>query len=183
MDRKDKIFELLLNASEKGFKRLFEDHNEHFYYCSLVMMEVATPCITAMSDETYNQLLGDSGEGNFSPEENEAYYRWAYAESPYFGFGYDDYFKEVNEFFCKDVSYKLPDDEYEERVVDWLIAMRKVMKTLKDKGIFNSTCNENVFLFAEQQPPETDINIDNAHYLNEDNVFKIWYKDNKDEYE
>lgn len=34
-----------------------------------------------------------------------------------------------------------------------------------------------------QQPPETDINLDNAHYLNEDNVFEIWYKDNKDEYE
>ena len=35
----------------------------------------------------------------------------------------------------------------------------------------------------EQKIPETDINLDNAHYLNEDNVFEIWYKDNKDEYE
>lgn len=182
MDRKDKIFELLLEASEKGFNQLFKEHNEHFYYCSIVMMDVATPCITAMSDEIYDRLLRDNAEHNHSTVENKIYYRWAYAESPYLGFGYDKFFKDVNDFFCKDVSYDLPDDKFEERVADWLIAMREVMKTLKDNGIFKNIGNENIFLFAEQQPPEKDVNIDNARYLNEDNMFELWYMDNKDEY-
>lgn len=61
--------------------------------------------------------------------------------------------------------------------------MRDVMKALKDKGVFINSRNENVFLNAEQQPPETEVNVDNAHYLNEDDVFEIWYKDNKEEFE
>lgn len=183
MNRKEKIFELLLNACEKAFNRLFEEHNEHFYYCSLVMMEVATPCITALSEEAYKRLLNENAGSDALSEEDKAYYRWAYAESPYLGFGYDEYFGEVDDFFCMDVSYELPDEEYEEHVGDWLLAMRKVMKTLKDKGTFNDACNTNVFLLAEQQPPETNINLDNAHYLNEDDIFEIWHKDNIEEYE
>lgn len=183
MDRKEKIFKLLLDASEKSFNRLFEERNEHFYYCSLVMMDCATPCITALSEEAYNQLLKDNADGDNSSEEDKAYFRWGYAESPYLGFGYEDYFNEVNEFFSEDVSYELPDDEYEERVHDWLIVMFDVMKTLKDKEIFKKDGIEKIFLAAEQQPSETDYNLKNAKFLNDDKIFKMWYKDNKDLYE
>lgn len=182
MDRKETIYKLLLAASEKGFLQLFETHKEHFYYCSLVMMDCATPCITALSEEVYRQLLDDNADGNSSSEEDKAYFRWAYAESPYLGFGYEEYFQEVNAFFCKDVSLDLSNDEYDEHVRDWVQAMRVVMKSLKDKGIFSKNCKENVFLFAEQQPPEPDNNLKSAHYLNEEDVFKIWYQDNKEEY-
>lgn len=30
---------------------------------------------------------------------------------------------------------------------------------------------------------ENKVIVDNAHYLNEDDVFEIWYKDNKEEFE
>lgn len=148
MDRKDKIFDLLLEASEKGFSRLFEEHKEHFYYCSLVMMDEATPCITAMSEEVFTQFLDNDTNNSNSEEENENYYKWAYAESPYLGFGYDEFFTEVNDFFNSDLSDEISDDEYERRINDWLIIMRDVMKALKDKGVFINSRNENVFLNA-----------------------------------
>ena len=53
MDRKEEILKLLLDACEKSFIKLFGEKNEKFYYCSLVMMDCATPCITALSKEAY----------------------------------------------------------------------------------------------------------------------------------
>lgn len=182
MDRKKKIFEILLEASEKAFIQLFEEYDEQFYYCSLVMMDVATPCITALSEEAYQQLLEDHADGDNSPEEDKVYFRWNYAESPYLGYGYEDYFNEANEYFSKDITYDLEDDEFNERINDWLEAMAEVMKTLKNNGIFMKA-GVSVFLAAEQQPSETEYNLDNAKLLNDNMVFEEWYKDNKDLYE
>ena len=174
-DRKEEIFNLLLDASEKSFSRLFEEHNEQFYYCSLVMMDCAVPCITALSEEAYHELLVEYADGDDSSEEDRSYYRWAYAESPYLGFGYEEYFNEVSDCFLKDVSHALSDTEFTEHVNDWLEAMVKVMKTLKEKGLF---AGREILLLAEQQPSDTDCNVDNARYLNDEALFNAWCKDN-----
>lgn len=183
MDRKNRIYELLLSAAEKSFKELFEEHKEHYYHCSLIMMDVATPCITAMSEESLGKLLDETFNDSQEREENLTNYKWVYAESPYLGFGYDKYFGEVNQLFYTDLSDELSDDEYGSRVNDWLYIMRDVISTLKNNGIFKDSCNADVFLNAEMQPPETSINLENARYLNSDEVFDLWYKDNKEEYE
>ena len=180
MDRKEKIYELLLNATEKSFTKLFEKYNEQFYYCSLVMMDCSTPCISALSMEAYHQLLEDNADGDNSSEEDKTYFKWCYAESPYLGFGYKEYFKEVDEFFFQDVLFEIPYEDVEMRTRDWLIAMRNVMKTLKDKGIFENDSRTEIFLMAELQPSETDYDLENARYLNDNALFEIWYKDNRD---
>lgn len=178
MDRKEKIYHLLLDASEKSFSKLFEVNREHFYYCSLVMMECATPCITALSEEAYRKLLEENAAGENSSGDDKAYYRWAYAESPYLGFGYEEYFSEVSRYYSQDVSYALSGDEFEKRINDWLQAMVTVMETLKQKGMFMESGNDEVFLLAEQQPSDTDYNIENARALNNETLFEVWYKDN-----
>ena len=61
--------------------------------------------------------------------------------------------------------------------------MGEVMETLKEKGIFHTYCSTDVFINAELQPPETDINVQNAKYLNSNTVFNIWYEENKEETE
>ena len=182
MDRKEKIYKLLLNATENSFTELFEKYNEQFYYCSLVMMDCSTPCISALSMKAYQQLLEDNADGNNSSEEDKIYFKWCYAESPFLGFGYKEYFKEVDEFFFRDVLSEIPYEEVEMRINDWLISMRDVMKTLKDKGIFENVSNSKIFLTAEQHPSETDYNLENAKYINDNAVFEIWYKDNRDLY-
>ncbi len=183
MDRKRTIFNVLMYAAEQSFKQLFSDKNEHFYYCTLVMMDCSVPCISAMSEESLTRLLEENADGEISSDKDKAYFRWSYADSPYCGYGYDEYFTEVSDFFSYDITDDLSEEEYEERICDWLEEMREVMKALKDKGIFKDKCTENVFLIAEQQPPESDINTENARYLNDDEGFKNWYRDNKAEYE
>lgn len=50
----------------------------------------------------------------------------------------------------------------------------------KDKGIFENDSETEIFLMAEQQPSETDYDLENARYLNDNALFEIWYKDNRD---
>lgn len=139
--------------------------------------------LTALSEETYHQLLEDNADGDNSTEEDKSYFRWGYAESPYLGFGYEEHFAEVNKYYSQDVSYDLDDDEFEEHVNDWLQAMTDVMKTLKEKGLFMNADGEGIFLLAEQQPSDTDYNIVNARKLNDETLYEIWYRDNKAMYE
>ncbi|MBC1752741.1 DUF4303 domain-containing protein, partial [Listeria seeligeri] len=49
---KNEIIEVLYDAVEKSFLSLFTEHgDEHFYYCTIVMVEAGTPCISAQSYE------------------------------------------------------------------------------------------------------------------------------------
>lgn len=50
MPDKNEIVKVLYEAAEKGFTALFMEHgDEHFYYCTLVMADAATPCMSAQS--------------------------------------------------------------------------------------------------------------------------------------
>ena len=185
MERKERIYNTLLTAAENAFTSLFAQHHEHFYYCSLIMMEAAAPCIGAISEESLEQALNDNYSDDNDKNENRAVYKWSYADSPYIGFGFKEYFQETAELFNDDVwDDNIDDEEYEQRVNDWLSIMADVMRELDKKGVFSSNVDRSsLFINAELQPPEGSMNIDNARALNDAAIFSNWFEDNKYDYD
>ena len=186
MERRERIFNALFDAAEKGFTALFSQHNEHFYYCALIMMETATPCIAAISEESLERVLNNYYSDELARNENREYYKWSYADSPYIGYGYEDYFKEVEELFKNYVwKYYTDETEFIKRANEWLEIMAEVMLELDRKGVFNTNVDRSkLFINAETQPPEDNsINILNARKLNNESLFTYWYEDNRKEYE
>ncbi|HBI85982.1 MAG TPA: hypothetical protein DDX71_06830 [Ruminococcus sp.] len=179
MNRKEQIRAVLLPAAEQAFTALFAAHPEHYYYCALLMLECATPCITAISEESLARALE---EADSDAEEDRIYYKWSYAESPYTGFGYSEYFGAVEALFNQDIyDDDLSDAEYERRIAEWLAVSADVMETLAQKGVFGDRTD--LFLNAEFQPPEDFANVENAQRLNSKALFDAWFAENGDEYE
>lgn len=75
----DAIFE----AAEKAFRKLFEN-GEHYYYCVLLTTgEALPPCISAWSEEALERLVAQGA----IPEDEIQYYKYSFADSPYYAFG------------------------------------------------------------------------------------------------
>lgn len=174
MKDKNDIIEPLLEAAEKSFRLLFKEHNEHFYYCTLVMIEVGTPCISALSYEVIEKLA------LASDDYDNAYklLKWSYADSPYCGFGFDEYFGDIVKVF--EQSFNNTDcneEDYEKKVLCWLDSMEEAMRRLDDKGLFGvGKERSRLFINAEIMPPEVS-NFDRAKRLNPLEVYKQWEQD------
>ena len=81
------VYVSLINATRDSLKELFQ-LNEHFYYCSLMILDDATPCISAWSEESLNNFIYNR-YGTINVEKSEIMkYKWSYADSPYFAYGY-----------------------------------------------------------------------------------------------
>ena len=64
-DEKDEVFvNVLKEATRKAFIDLFNEHSdEHFYYCTLVMMDAqGCPIVSAMSYEALEKVLQEYKE-------------------------------------------------------------------------------------------------------------------------
>ncbi len=170
MTDKNYIIMPLLEAAEKSFRSLFKEHNEHFYYCTLVMIEVGTPCISALSYEVLEKLAAASDDYDNAYSQ----LKWSYADSPYCGFGYDEYFGDAAKMFeqCFD---NINCDENE--ISRWLDSMEEVMRILDGKGLFGMGKERSrVFINAEIMPPEAS-NFDRAKRLNPFDVYNEWERD------
>lgn len=180
MERKQTIYNTLLQATENSFLNLFKKHKGSYYYCALVMAEVSPPCIVAMSTEILEQIADDIVNKTESDrKKNTRNRKWSYAESPFWGFGYKEYFGEVEKIFYEDIwGQEISDMEFSNRIKDWLRIMCDVMMNLKEKKIFEKNCMIDVFINSEIQPPEGNLNVENAKVLNSDSVFKNWCQDN-----
>ena len=86
-------FDLLLEATRNAFKALFEEHNENFYYATLILSEDGTPFISALSEEVLKNLSEEY------PDDDLEDYKWSYADSPYCGYGFEKYFEELDKVF------------------------------------------------------------------------------------
>lgn len=175
MTDKNDIIKPLLEATEKSFRLLFKEHNEHFYYCTLVMIEVGTPCISALSYETLEKLASASEDyDNEYPQ-----LKWSYADSPYCGFGFDEYFGDVEKIFEQCFNGKIRDDieAFENEYLRWIASMEEVMKILDSRGLFGMGKERSrLFINAEIMPPEAS-NFDRAKRLNPLDIYKEWEQD------
>lgn len=175
---KNEIIEVLYEAVEKSFLSLFTDHgDEHFYYCTIVMTEAGTPCISAQSYESLDKYIKENGMS----DEDKADCKWSWADSPYFAYGYDEYFNKVEELFEERFADEESDNcQYENEYKTWLEAMETVMKMLDQKGIFGKGKNrDEIFIFSEEAPPddESEEFYKCGQRLNPPTAYKKWLAD------
>ncbi len=177
------IIEVLYNAVEKSFTDLFKKHSgEHFYYCTLVMADTTSPCISAQSEESLKKYFKDKKIDESKIRISD--YKWSWADSLYCAYGYDEYFGEVEKLFKKDFRELLDsgctDDDLEEEYQNWFNAMETVMKMLDEKGFFGTGKErEEVFVYAEESPPEDEDEIyyERAKRMNPPAAYERWLGD------
>ena len=172
----NKIVETLLCAVEKSFTALFNEHSgEHFYYCTLVMAEASTPCISAQSEESLMAYMEDNGLSD-----SDIYYcKWSWADSDYCAYGYDEYFGEVSQLFEKSFEGLWNDiDKFQQKYDEWFNAMETVMTLLDEKGIFvTGNDRDRVFVYSEESPPDEETeerDIQRAKRMNPSSVYEKW---------
>ena len=176
MLEKTNIILALYVAAEKAFSGLFAEHpDEHFYYCTIVMAEGGSPCISAQSEESLRSYLK---ENNVS-DDDILDYKWSWADSDYCAFGYDEYFGEVSDMFEDSFRAVLDDDrKFELKYKEWFDAMETVMKMLDKNGIFGvGSDRESVFVYAEESPPDDEFESqyrERAKRMNPPAVYEKW---------
>ena len=158
-DRKgtDEYFvEILREAVRKAFTDLFHEHaEEHFYYCTLVLIEAqGCPVVSAMSEEALEKVIKKYQE-EYKYETPEDVLRselkWSYADSPYCIYG-EQYFTEVQKIIeQRDMEETEDLEDYEFR----MDSMEKVMADLDKEGIFGSgEKRKKIVVAAEVMPPD-----------------------------
>ena len=172
-DNASGIYDTMLTAAGEAFKKLSE-RKEHFYYCSLMMLEEASPCIAACSEEALAETVKKYG-GKYTADA----LKWSYADSPYCGFGFQEYFKPLDALYREQMN-GIPEEAYDAAVEMWLSLMEQVMKTLDEAGLFGTAeSRKRIFINAECMPPEQS-NIERGRRLNPPEVFQKWYAENWD---
>ena len=83
----------ITKAARMAFQKLFSN-GEHFYYCALLTTgEGFAPIISAWSWEALGRVIQSNSETYAQS------IKWSYADSPYYAFGYDEYFSDVKQIF------------------------------------------------------------------------------------
>jgi hypothetical protein len=116
---------------------LFQN-KESYYYCALLTTgETLPPCISAWSWEA----LAREGEKQSTPEipaeKQMDLLKYSPADSPYFAYGYEDYFGAVVEMFNKRPIMDFNDDEqWDKEYCIRYNAIVSAMKKLDDENLF-----------------------------------------------
>jgi hypothetical protein len=166
----------LAEATKKSFLKLFEN-GERYYYCALITSgEAFCPAPAAWSWEALEREAYNYPQyGEF--EEAKDSLKWSYAESPYFCFGWDEYFITIRELFTK-----LPHphdllgnyEEWEKQYDFKMRIMELAMKQVDSDGIFalNQPRSE-VYVNVEVMPPDYT-NTERALRLNRADDIAVW---------
>lgn len=167
------LVKIIQIATENALLKLFEEHNERFYYCSLITTgEGLCPIISAWSIEALERVANESAD----VEEAKYYLKWSYSETPYFAYG-EDYFKDVKSVFI-DRMNKLKNAEERQREVQVRInSMEKAMHNLDAKGIFGRGKQRlDIVINAEFMPPDYT-NTERALRLNPKEALYEWLEE------
>ena len=164
--------EAIFEATQKAFLKLFEN-GEHYYYCVLLTTgEALPPCIAAWSVEALERFVNE----NAIPEEEIPYYKYSFADSPYYAFGYEEYFQQVKQLFEQRdslIDYN-NEEQWNEEYNLRLAAMVYAMKKLDETGIFAlNQPREQVYINVELMPPD-DTDIERALSLNNPDNIGEW---------
>lgn len=164
----DAIFE----AAEKAFCKLF-GNGEHYYYCVLLTTgEALPPCISAWSEEALERLVAQGA----IPEDEIQYYKYSFADSPYYAFGDEEYFQQVKQLFEeRDPLMDYNNEEQWEKEYNFRLAVIVyAMKKLDEAGIFAlNQPRAQVYINVELMPPD-DTDIQRALSFNNLEHIKEW---------
>lgn len=168
--------EALTEAARNAFTDLFRQHSEeHFYYCTLVLIEAqGCPAVSAMSEEALEAVVKKYKEeyGDDTPEDIlRKELKWSWADSPYCVYG-EPYFAEVKKLTeQRDMIDFMQDYEFR------MDSMEKVMAKLDREGIFGSgERRKRIVVAAEVMPPEAE-NTERVLRLNARENIKEWLEE------
>ena len=176
----EKLVDVLENAVEQALTKLFKEHCENYYYITLATFEECVcPVISAWSVEALDREAGKSDD----PEKEREYLKWDYASSPYYAFGYDEFFGEAVALYDARSAEldDVDDDAYETEMNIRLNSMEKVMHDLDQKGLFGRGEKRlGVVINAEYMPPDYS-NTERGIRLNPEKAIKEWLEQTEDE--
>lgn len=167
------LVELIQAATEKALNKLFKEHKERFYYCSLITTgEGLCPIVSAWSEEALERVAREEEE----VEEAKYYLKWSYAETPYFAYG-EEYFVEVNKVFLERMRKLTTENEKDNEIQLRINSMEKVMHNLDMKGMFGKGEQRlDIVINAEFMPPDYT-NTERALRLNPKDALNEWLEE------
>ena len=171
------LVEKIEDAVEKAVTKLFEDHKENFYYCSLITCgEAARPVLSAWSWEALDRLSEN--------DEDKLDLKWSYADSPYCMFG-EEFLSELDDIFqerprVEDID---DDDEYDKEISIRINSMEKALSNLDKKGLFGvGEDRKKIVINVEFMPPDYS-NTERAIRLNPEDALVSWLEEAAEEEE
>lgn len=167
------LVEVIQNATQKALSKLFEEHKEKFYYCSLITTgEGLCPIVSAWSEEALERIANEEED----VEEAKYYLKWSYEETPYFAYG-EEYFEDVNKVFLERMR-KLATEKEKDREIQLRInSMEKVMHNLDINGMFGQGEQRlGIVINAEFMPPDFT-NTERALRLNPREALDEWLEE------
>ncbi len=167
------LIQIIQTATESALLKLFKEHNERFYYCSLITTgEGLCPIISAWSKEALERVANESA----NVEEAKYYLKWSYSETPYFAYG-EEFFREVKSVFIERMNNLNTVEERQREVQLRINSMEKVMHNLDVKGIFGRGIQRlNIVINAEFMPPD-HTNTERAIRLNPQEALNEWLEE------
>ena len=166
------LVSMIESATERALTRLFAEHDESFYYITLVTLgECVCPFISAWSVEALNKEAGKMKDA----DKAYSYLKWDYAASPYCSFGYEEFFGELRDTYDLRTS-ELDDTDvaYKNEMDIRLNCMEQAMRNLDKKGLFGQGEKRlGIVINAEYMPPDND-NVERAKRLNPEDALKEW---------
>lgn len=167
------LVEIIQAATYKAIKKLFQEHKENFYYCSLITTgEGLCPIISAWSEEA----LERTAKAEQDVEKAKYYLKWSYAETPYYAYG-EEYFEDANRVFLERMRKLTAEKERDREIQLRINAMEKVMYNLDMDGIFGQgkECL-GIVINAEVMPPDFT-NTERALRLNPREALNEWLEE------
>ncbi|MBO4391132.1 MAG: DUF4303 domain-containing protein [Lachnospiraceae bacterium] len=173
MEYDEKLVQMIREAAGKAFGKLFAEHDETFYYCSLITIgECECPYISAWSLESLEREAAKGAD----PEEDKRLLKWSYADSPYCAYGYEEFFQELRaEYSLRTKRLDDDDDEaYDTEMDIRMNSMEKAMQELDAQGLFGTgEKRSRMVINAEYMPPDHS-NTERALRLNPEEALTEW---------
>ncbi|MDE7098747.1 MAG: DUF4303 domain-containing protein [Ruminococcus sp.] len=146
----EKMVTVLQSAFQNAVSALRSEHNENFYYYAFIYDEGLRPYISALSYEAYEKLLI---ENNISHDEEG--WKWCTFDFPYCDYGYDEFFKEIENMLLQREKTMSGDELYG---VEWdtrIDSMEEALKRLDKAGFFGTgEIRKNIIINVEVAPPD-----------------------------
>lgn len=167
------LVEIIQNATQKALSKLFAEHKEKFYYCSLITTgEGLCPIISAWSIEALERVASEEDD----VEEAKYYLKWSYDETPYFAYG-EEYFEDVNKVFLERMRALTTGQEKDKEIQLRINSMERVMRNLDMNGMFgNGEERLGIVINAEFMPPDYT-NTERALRLNPREALNEWLEE------
>ena len=167
------LVKIIQNATQKALSKLFKEHKEKFYYCSLITTgEGLCPIISAWSYEALERVANEEDDVEYA----KFYLKWSYDETPYFAYG-EEYFEDVNRVFLERMRELSTQEERDREIQIRINSMEKVMHNLDMNGMFGKEQERlGIVINAEFMPPDFT-NTERALRLNPREALNEWLKE------